>query len=72
MVSVADRRVPDRISAEARRRKRDRGKEENLAPDGKQRRGKPDRGLQPLERDGRVSLKRSSHRGTGDLSQWHH
>ena len=51
VVGVADRNVPDRIGADGQRRQRDRGEEKDLAPDGEQRRGKPDRGFQPLERD---------------------
>ena len=55
VVGVADRNVADRASADVQRRQRDRGEEKDLAPDGKQRRGKPDCRFQPLERD-RVSL----------------
>ena len=70
-VRVADRNVADRTSADVQRRQRDRGEEEDLAPDGKQRRGKSDRRFQPGERD-RVSIQRSPHRRSFNLSDWHH
>jgi hypothetical protein len=64
IVGVADRKIPDRIGASSHRRQRDRCEEKDLAPDGEQGRGKPDRGFQPLESDGRVSLKHLPRRST--------
>ena len=69
-VRVADRNVADRASADVQRRQRDRREEKDLAPDRKQRRGKPDGRFQPLERD-HVSLKHSLHRRSS-LWQWNH
>jgi hypothetical protein len=50
-VLVADRNVADRASADLQWRQRDCGEEKDLAPDGKERRGKPDGRVQALERD---------------------
>jgi hypothetical protein len=71
VVGVADRDAPDRVSADGWGRQRDRGEEQDLAPDGKHRRSKPDCRFQPLERD-RVSIQRSPHRLSFNLSDWHH
>jgi hypothetical protein len=70
---VANRDASDRASADVQRRQRDRGEEKDLAPDGKQRRGKTRRRLQPSERD-RVSFKfnHSPHRRSFDLSEGNH
>ncbi len=70
-VRVADRNVAGRASADVQRRQRDRGEEKDLAPDCKQRRGKTDCRFQPSERD-RVSIQRSPHRRSLNLSDWHH
>jgi hypothetical protein len=67
-VGVADGRVRDRTSLDARGRKRDCGKEQDLAPDGEQRRGEPDHRFQPLAGGGRVLLKRLPHSRTTSLA----
>jgi hypothetical protein len=47
VLDVADRNIAEWIGGNGQWRQRDRGKQKELAPDGKQRRGEPDRGLQP-------------------------
>jgi hypothetical protein len=61
VIGVTDRSIADWIGAEAQRRLRDSGKENDLAPDGNQRRGKPYRAFQPLERNDRVALPHKTH-----------
>ena len=51
---------PSRASADVQRRQRDRGEEKDLAPDGKQRRGKPHCRFQPSKRS-LVALNQSPH-----------
>ena len=63
VAGVADRNVADRGSADVQRRQRDRGEEKDLVPDGKQRRGKPNRGFQPSKRDSRMALNQSPQKG---------
>jgi hypothetical protein len=50
------------LDPDSQRRHEDGGEEKNLTPDGEQRRGEPDDGLQLVARNGRFSLKRSPHR----------
>jgi hypothetical protein len=67
-VGVADGRVRDRTSRDTRGRQRDCGKEQDLAPDGEQRRGEPDHRFQPLTGGGCVLLKRLPHSRTTSLA----
>ena len=68
VAGVADRNVAARASADVQRRQRDRGKEKDLAPDCKQRRGKADCRFQ-MKRD-RISSKSSPHRRSFNLPEW--